>query len=500
MKFKKIIAGTLAALSLMSMGAYAEEEKVFKADSISLNEMFDGADIKYQENPQTGKVELKINNGEYTREYASGLNNSPDAPIFTAGKKYLNTVFCADMVFDFTDGGNDTKGPSCWNAFQLRAEDTDKLCWTTKCYVIIVKDGRVEIQKFGTGADGFLLNEDCEIPKDEKVNVKYGAVDTDKGVYVFIKIKDKIYGALDTNSTIKTEGYMNFEFRTNFKAYDTKDKELAIAVPNVSYNAKTAKLESENEFISAGTDKKAQIKENNWYLSTDSFMKKPAERYGQVEAEAWEKIDGETLSSMTVMTGDVGRYAKTAVVTEDGLCVMSNDEYISSAEYILQNGYVGLLDCNKAYMKGKYFTYDENNSSITPFEDEYIYLPVRGICEADGIKVAWDAENNSVFLDTNGNVKENNTLFSEYPTGFKVGFLGWIRFRLLMGTSMVTPPINVEGRTMLEYTDFGAALNYKNIYCGKDSGIITFSPIPLTFTAEDEKEIADSVQYGIIEK
>ena len=132
MKFKKIIAGTLAALSLMSTGAYAEEEKVFKADSISLNEMFDGADIKYQENPQTGKVELKINNGEYTREYASGLNNSPDAPIFTAGKKYLNTVFCADMIFDFTDGGNDTKGSTSWNAFQLRAEDTDKLCWTAE--------------------------------------------------------------------------------------------------------------------------------------------------------------------------------------------------------------------------------------------------------------------------------------------------------------------------------------------------------------------------------
>ena len=36
----------------------------------------------------------------------------------------------------------------------------------------------------------------------------------EKGTYIFLKIGDTVYSALDTNSTIKDSGYMNIEWRS----------------------------------------------------------------------------------------------------------------------------------------------------------------------------------------------------------------------------------------------------------------------------------------------
>lgn len=498
-KLKKVVASALCTFSLFTMSAFAqtEEKSVVKADIVKLSEVFDGAEIQYQvAGVDNTKVELKEKKGEYTRDIASGLANSVSAPVFSAGKKYLNSVFSMDMVFDFENGSGDPDDGGAWNAFQLRADETTKVCWSKKCYAILVKNGWVEIQKFGTASSGYILNEAFEIPVGEKVNVKYGAINTDVGVYVFLQVGDNVCGVMDNENPITEEGYMNFEFRTKFNACDSENNEFSIAVPTVSYDAQSSKLNSENLYITAGTEKLNEVKENKWFLSTDSFVKNVKERYDMVEEEAWEEIYGETASSLSVMTGDMSKYAKTFAILDNGVSVSSNEAYINPVDYIVRNGFVGLLDSNKALADGKAFVYDENNSNITPFEDEHIYVPVRGVSEAFGVKVAWRDELKTVYMNVSQGALDEELPFEQYPTAFTIGNLGWLRFRNLMGSSMVTEPINVESRSMLEYSDLGKALGYTNIYYLEDNGIIVYSPIALEFSAEDQKQLADYVEYG----
>lgn len=497
--FKKAVASVICVLSLFGINAVAQgdEKNIVKTDVVTIDEVFRDAEFEYQVTVNDEKVELdKAKSGEYSRGMASGKAGTPSAPVFSAGKKYKNEVFSLDMIFDFDNGSGDPEDSGAWNAFQLRATDKTKVCWTTKCYSILVKKGWIEIQKFGTVNSGYILNQAFEIPEGEKVNVKYGAVDTDKGVYVFIQIANNICGVLDTENTITEEGYMNYEFRTKFQAFDTTDKEFSIALPVVSYNAEQSALTSENIFITAGTEKTAGIEENKWYISTDGFIVKVQERYNMVEEDAWEELEGETADATTVMTGDIGKYARTAVVLDNGLNVMSKEEYVSPVEYVGLNGYIGLLDCNKGWAKGKSFIYDEANVTITPFEDEYIYLPVRGVSEALGHRVDWDGELNKVYIDA-GYGENLDVPKEEYNTAFIVGNRGWSKFRNLMGSAMVTASINIDGRTMLEYSDLGSALGFANVYLLKDEGVIVFSPLAFEFSSEDAKLLAEIAEYGI---
>lgn len=496
-KLLSILTLTAVILSMTSF-AFASDKEAVKTDVISLSELLsDTENLVYQKSGDDF-VELKEKNGVYEREIANGKGGSVSAPVFSADKKFKNEIFSVDMEFNFDDGDG---GKTSFNAFQLRAGDNNKVCWTTKCYVVIVKSGGIEIQSFKPN-NTFHLNTDAKIPEGEKVNVMYGAVDTDLGVYIFIKIGDTVYGALDNDMPITEEGYMNIEWRTKFKAYETKGASVSIPVTQISYNAKDGSVKSEQVILNGGDAKDCTIKDRKWYFSADGYKPDMATRFaesGVYFEDMFEVIDGESGEGLSVMPGDIGLYTLCELTTDVGLTVKSNEEYISSAEYLLEKGVAGLVDCGTLFANGKYIKYDEENSGVTAIdEDGVIYVPVRGVVEAFNRLVGWDGDLQMVYVDANSEPDLTKD-FHTYDSSFKIGDLGWTQFRLLMGANMAAPSIIYEDRAMLAYNDLGNLLNFKSTDYDEKTGLFTYSDIKLNLTDDDKALILDFVENGPLE-
>lgn len=484
----------LAVIMLFSMTAvFAEESLVTKAEVVTLNEFFENADKLIYTEANGRSVKVTAKNGVYERDFASGKAESPEAPVFSTDKKYLNEIFSVDMEFDFFDGEN----KDSFNGFQLRAKENNKLCWTTNCYVIIVKKDRVEIQSFFNGDNKYHLNTSAVIPENEKVNVKYGAVDTEKGTYIFLKIGDTVYSALDTNSTIKDSGYMNIEWRSKFKAFKTKADGISLPVSMISYDPLTSSVTEELVYVNGGDEKNAEITERKWYFSGKDLNPDLQQRFGKTFEDLFTVIDGETRESLMVMPGDIGLYTMNEIKTDKGLVIRSDEEYISSAEYLLAKGYAGVLDCGTMFANGKYLPYDEGNSAVTPIEENgQIYVPVRAVSEAYDIPVGWNPETRCVWVDSKKETGDINDMLT-YDSCFKIGDVSWAKFRLLMGGGIMTAsPIIYEDRSMLVYRDFAALLDFKNVIWDEKTGLIAYSDVPLTFTEADKAHIVDYVMYG----
>ncbi len=488
----------LAVILLFSMTVvFAEEPLVTKAEVITLNDFFENPDDIFYTEANGRSVKLTAKKGVYERGFASGKAESPDAPVFSTNKKYLNEIFSVDMEFNFEDGSEEKNS---FNGFQLRAKENNKYCWTTDCYVIIIKKDRVEIQSYNDGSHKYHLNTSAVIPEYEKVNVKFGAVDTEKGTFVFLKIGDTLYSALDTEKRVKDSGYMNIEWRSKFKAFETKADGISIPVSMLSYDPLTSGVTEELMYVNGGDEKNAEITERKWYFSGREHNPDKETNFGKTFEELFTVVDGETRENLMVMPGDIGLYTMNEIKTVKGLVIRSDEEYISSAEYLLAKGYAGVLDCGTMFANGKYLPYDEGNSAVTPIEEnEQIYVPVRAVAEAYDIPIAWDEATRCVWVNPKKDAKDINVM-STYDSCFKIGDVSWAKFRELMGGAIMTAsPIIYEDRSMLVYRDFAALLDFKNVIWDEETGLIAFSDVPLIFTDADKAHIIDYVMYGPLE-
>ena len=404
------------------------------------------------------------------------VSEAADAKIVSFGEKYKNEIIDFDMVFDFTDKD---KKVSSYDGFMLRASKNDAVCWGgNDCYVIIVRENSVEIQSFYQGENVFYLNRTCEIPKNKKVNVKLGAVDTEKGTYLFIKIDDKLYGAYDTKSRIKNEGYFALEWRSTVNISEAEKSEATIFAPTLKYDVKENKIIAENLFISGETEDVNY----KWYMSNDVYIN--AERDLTSLSENFTLVDGEESDSFMVMDSDIGKYVYCEIAA-GGVTLNSEICHISPVEYIKEYGFTACVGYRGAIANGKAFVFDKENSNVyADCDDEFAYLPLRSIAEAYGMPVEWIADEQIVSISAVG----------EGDTSLKIGKQGFIRLRNLMGSSMPGVPYIREGRTFIDASAMMQILNYKSLVYDENSGLVTFTNSAVALSDDEIQELVYAVE------
>ncbi len=395
-----------------------------------------------------------------------------DAELVSLGTVGKNDVISFDMEIDFTGKDGNT---ASFDGFQLRAKDSDKVCWATDCYVIIIRENTVEIQSFYQGENVFYLNRTCEIPKNKKVNVTLGAVDTEeKGTFIFIKIDDKLYGAYDPKSRLKEDGHFNFEWRSTAKITEAKEADATVFAPTLLYDSKENKVLMDKTFILGQTDDIAY----KWYMSNEGYVNK--ERDLTSLEENFTLVDGEESDSFLVMDSDIGKCVY-CEVTAGGVTYNTKVLYISPVSYVMNNGFVACVGYSGAIAEGEKFVFDRDNANVyADSKGEFAYLPVRSIAEAYGMPVKWEAEESIVSISAT----------ADDDTRFKIGEQGFIRLRNLMGSSMPGVPYINENRTFVDASAMLQILDYKSLFYDESTGLVTFTKSAVKLS---ESEISDLI-------
>lgn len=457
------IISAISVSALMLSCAYAQDSK---AALVSIDEsVLKSSEIVINDGGKLTK------NGDMYEKKSLFSDSDNTNPVVSFGKQDKNAIINMDMEFEFTDKSG---GTTAFDGFQLRASAQDKVCWTTDCYVVIIREKSVEIQVFASGANIFLLNRVCEIPKDKKVNVKTGAVDTKDGVYVFVKIDDQLFGALDRESRIKDGGYFNLEWRSDLMMYPTASDSDVIPKVTASYDAKNDKIVTNTEFL---TDKKAENVSYEWYISNDGYVNSKNDIVNL--SEAFTLLDGENSADLAVMEADIGKYAYVKA-TADGVALNSEIVYISPADYLLNKGFVACVGYTGAIANGEKFVYDKDNKNVYAdvSSDGLAYLPIRAVADAYKMPVKWDDATRTVSIKIS---EESQT----YETSFVVGEHGFVRLRNLMGSSMPGTTYISENRTFLDTSATAQVLAYKYDFYDEVSGLIVLSNMKPNLNADD---------------
>ncbi|MDY3928276.1 MAG: stalk domain-containing protein [Clostridia bacterium] len=446
---KKIIAAAAASMLLLLPAAYAENTNY---------------ELNNTENIVINSEEAKINknNDGYTFE------NAMDK-VASFGK--VSGIVESDMAFDL-------EGEE-WIGFQLMAAEPDKRCWSTACYVTIVKAGNIEIQVFNPNAHtGYLANFTYKLPQKERVNVKTGVVPTEKGNYVFIKIGNDVFGVYDETLAIKEEGYFNIEGPLDkITVYNTEADNKAVPGVSVKYDP------NENKLIADVDGESNENTVTKWYLSTDEFIYDEKTLYTDVSL--LEYVEGAEGSELHINDNEIGLYGMCVTETE-GLKVYSNVAYIDPVEYAAAKGYIGRIGYTKASGDKGIFEYNAEDISVYPDEfDEGVFIPLRGIMNGFGCPVEWnDSERTVKITAPQGTGNSTDVIFSVDKQGF-------LDFKGLMGSGMTEAPKLINDRTYLDIYTTAAILDFENVIYDDATGIIVFTKPELELSDSQLSDLAD---------
>lgn len=461
---KKIITGIIMALVLSVSAAYAADGGAGKRIDINAA-LADPSQLAYSQ----GAVELTKDGDGY---------GFPDAgeQVVSFGSQDINGFIDCDMAFHF-EGDQ-------WAGFQFRAKDPTNRCWATTCYVVIVKSGNVEFQVFNSaGKTGYLANYNYTLPQDEKMNVKCGAIDTEQGTYLFLRLGDVMFGAMDADRSVAQAGYFNIGGSVGgITLYETEASEdYQFPMVLAGYNPETGKAEA--EVISVSNTETALEPVMSWYLSGPDFVYDPVTK--TTELADFQAIEGETGTELLLAEQEVGLYALCTANIGD-YTVYSNVAYIDPVEYVLENGFVGRIGYNRAIGKGNVFTYDETSISVYPDEiDDAVYMPYRGVMEGFNYPVTWDAETRTVSVKTPD--ADAETVFSVDKKGFQ-------SFKGLMGSAMNEEPKLIDDRTYLDLYTTSQILALDKVTYDAETGLIVLSKIDLELTADQISDLAYTIE------
>ena len=103
-------------------------------------------------------------------------------------------------------------GGSKWMSFGLRAQNPLVQPWNTPCYIFLVKDDVLELQKFRSGENFYLSTENTFIKEDREYEFEFGAVTMGDGesVRVYVLIDGKtVFDYIDSDQPVGTAGYFS---------------------------------------------------------------------------------------------------------------------------------------------------------------------------------------------------------------------------------------------------------------------------------------------------
>jgi len=122
------------------------------------------------------------------------------------GKKIEN-----DRIMKFKLKLSDLKG-SNWISFGVRTQNVEVQPWNTQCYVFLVKEDVVELQKFNGGKTFYLSVDNKYIKNDTEHEIEFGAVTMgdEKSVRVILVVDGvTVFDYIDSQDQVNAPGYFS---------------------------------------------------------------------------------------------------------------------------------------------------------------------------------------------------------------------------------------------------------------------------------------------------
>ena len=196
----------------MFLSKSANQKSVNKAYEILLTQLkkFDAsknyvttkigiADMLKKENAWAGIGEIyELNNGI--------LKLKSNGSIGYTGKKVET-----DQILKFKLKLSDLKG-SNWISFGVRTQNVEVQPWNSPCYVFLVKEDVIELQKFNGGKSFYLSTENKYLGNDEEHEIEFGAVTMgdEKSVRVVLSVDGVVvFDHIDSEDQVSTPGYFS---------------------------------------------------------------------------------------------------------------------------------------------------------------------------------------------------------------------------------------------------------------------------------------------------
>ncbi len=343
-------------------------------------------------------------------------------------KKFKNEIIEFDAVFNFVDASH-------WQGIMIRAKSAENLPWKdNETYLIVITEKQIELQRFSYRS-GYLAVVSTPFKSGERVNVQFGAINTDNGVELVLKINGQtIINVVDTDeAAIRNEGHFAVYNASTLKLLPSsranKTEAPCVYTPAIKTEGIVGdKVYASYKFVSYDNESEAES-EFTWYraFADISVYGKSALLPDDFENRYLEKIVTTTEPVYTLTEEDVGKYIVCGIRAKAKPSGSFSNEMLSNAVQIdilkntLGQGIFFANDSEYAINKGKRELIDSIGTA--PFSiDGTMYLPLRYVSEALGYKVEWNAEKNvavctlndkkiTIENNLNGSVNKNNKLY-----------------------------------------------------------------------------------------
>lgn len=432
---------------------------------------------------------------EITFEGKKLINNN-DGTMYMAYKNdnFANKLVQYKQTFDFNEG-------AAWGGFVINSTSYNAAVWSGgKGYLAVIKQGQIELQKWGKDGQKFLSVIKNDFIKDKTAaNISAGAVNVGGGVNIFMFVDGVcVFNYFDSDEDAVTEG--NY-----FTLYETKGSEVEAfdgdAIPAVPAALKlTGKATAGDEFTvsamtaSFGSDANEEYT-YEWFFNAEETGKlNETETAAKTEfgskytpAGEYEKSVG-TGKTHTVAADEIGGYYMVSVKDSKGNVVLKSVATpVNNFDYIISNSIVLRVDCEYSYVGGVKSQIDPEDYNVAPtIVDSRTLVPVRFVAESLGADVQWDNETRKITINLGG--KQIVMTLNEKAYSVDGAAL-----------ELDVPPQVMYDRTMVPVRVISEAFG-KTVFWDAENELIVISDEDLGIDSETEAATLSFIQEKIIKR
>lgn len=339
-------------------------------------------------------------------------------------EKYTDAIYDFDAEFEFDTIYN-------WSGFLIRSTNPLNVPWSGNLnYLIVITEEQIELQRFGV-KHTFLAVSPTPFKDGERVNIRYGAINEEKGVHIILAINGQtIFDVYDTDDmfAITGAGHFGVYNASGVALYPSsrvgqKDSPgvnttsistngIVGDTINVDYNYSDIYGTTEGETEFAWYRTLANI---DHYGISAAFSDEAKEKY-------LEKIEGATGRTYTITNNDVGFNIKCGIKPKSketghlGEEVFTNSVYVDSVSNMIGNGLFFAKDSPFAVLNGEKMELNENEIPFAKYGK--LYVPAEFSAKAYGYKASYNEENivfskdgKDVIADGMDVINKNGTVF-----------------------------------------------------------------------------------------
>ncbi|MBR1970524.1 MAG: hypothetical protein IKA17_09245 [Clostridia bacterium] len=329
----------------------------------------------------TNKEYATFKDGALIDEIPSDVPDDFYANLYGYTKeKYTDAIYDFDAVLNFTT-------IDMWSGFLIRSSNPLDMPWGNNYnYLIVITGEQIELQRFGS-KHAFLAVSPTPFKSGEKVNIRYGAINEEKGVHIILAINGQtIFDVYDTNelAAIFDSGYFGVydgSGMTIFPSSRTGQKDApAVNTTSISTNGlvgDTINVDYSYSDIYGTTEGESEYA---WYRTLANV-----DHYGtsmaftdEARDKYLEKIEGANGRTYTITNSDVGFNIKCGIKPkskETGLLgaeVITNSVYIDTVSNMLGNGLFFAKGSSNVIFNGEKMVLNKNEVPFMKYGKLYV--------------------------------------------------------------------------------------------------------------------------------